>query len=514
MKKFIVALAALASALGINAAAETVSLPSFDVRINGIKIENRFREYPCVVYKDITYFPMTYFDGGFMGLNSSYTDKGGLVLNSTGSTGIYESYKSGTENNGTLTAEIASYPVTVNGVSIDNSKEEYPLLNLRGVTYFPLTYTYVHDMFGWETSFGETGLSVVNRGCCGTLYGTNTGAVSTEYTLTENTYDTMLLGSFVLRLSDRGFEVICPDGSDITLPREGSGYNCAYGAENLYINEYSGDYKLIKTYTVTPDGAWAASEDGTVYVEAVGVTVNSDGSLKINDKIAAPGVSYSLFWINEALSLATDSGSLIIGGRKEDAGLNSVFSVDISTGEAEEIISDLYEDKFTVYNGKVYAIVERGDDISLLEYSLADKTSSYVSTVSDESLEVWPTYSVNKGGIYYKNGGFFYGSGGYHEETDTDMLLYKVGSDTPVMGGIEPYEISAVGDYTIVYANGSSVSPITGLIIDQEGNPVFVCCSHDLLKMTVSGDKVYITQYVVDEYNVARPTLFEAGLIR
>ena len=46
----------------VYAAEVTVSLPTFDVTMNGVKIENEFRQYPFIVYKDITYFPMTYFD--------------------------------------------------------------------------------------------------------------------------------------------------------------------------------------------------------------------------------------------------------------------------------------------------------------------------------------------------------------------------------------------------------------------------------------------------------------------
>ena len=44
-------------------AADTVqvTLPSFTVTLNGQVIDNSYRQYPLLVYKDITYFPMTYY---------------------------------------------------------------------------------------------------------------------------------------------------------------------------------------------------------------------------------------------------------------------------------------------------------------------------------------------------------------------------------------------------------------------------------------------------------------------
>ena len=51
------------------------------------------------------------------------------------------------------TASIPSYPVFINGKQIDSSKEEYPLLNFRNVTYFPLTWRFVAGEFGWDQTW-------------------------------------------------------------------------------------------------------------------------------------------------------------------------------------------------------------------------------------------------------------------------------------------------------------------------------------------------------------------------
>ena len=43
-------------------------------------------------------------------------------------------------NKNKYTASVAAYNIVVNGKKIQNSKEQYPLLQFRDVTYFPLTW--------------------------------------------------------------------------------------------------------------------------------------------------------------------------------------------------------------------------------------------------------------------------------------------------------------------------------------------------------------------------------------
>ena len=50
------------------ATAVSVTIPTFQVRLNDVIIDNAYSQYPLIVYKDITYFPMTYYDSRFMGL--------------------------------------------------------------------------------------------------------------------------------------------------------------------------------------------------------------------------------------------------------------------------------------------------------------------------------------------------------------------------------------------------------------------------------------------------------------
>lgn len=152
-----------------------ITLPRFDVRVNGVKIDNENREYPLIVYKDITYFPMTFYDSRFLGLETKWDEITGLKINKSENKHGYVDYNS-SANKSSYTAATPYFNVEVNGKSIDNSKEKYPLLVFRNVTYFPLTWRFAVDEFGWDYKFTqENGLEISNP--------THTGLSVTEVKL-------------------------------------------------------------------------------------------------------------------------------------------------------------------------------------------------------------------------------------------------------------------------------------------------------------------------------------------
>lgn len=150
-------------------AAQTVevTLPAFTVTLNGIEQDPTKNQYPFLVYKDITYVPMTYHDARLLGLETKWTAKDGLMINKLGefdakaAASAYKPYAADSKNSSTYQAAIVEGGVTVQGKAIDNSKEEYPLLLFREVTYFPLTWRFAHDTFGWQYTFdGKNGLRI------------------------------------------------------------------------------------------------------------------------------------------------------------------------------------------------------------------------------------------------------------------------------------------------------------------------------------------------------------------
>ena len=143
----------------------TVTLPEFKVTVNGEEFDNSYSKYPLLLYKDITYFPLTYYDCRLLGLKTTWTMEDGLGI-SKNENYFYEYVRELNEqkNAKKQKAAIADGKITVNGTIIDNSNEEYPLLIFRDITYFPLTWRFAVKEFGWQYSFDhENGLIINNN---------------------------------------------------------------------------------------------------------------------------------------------------------------------------------------------------------------------------------------------------------------------------------------------------------------------------------------------------------------
>ena len=138
-----------------------VTLPSFTVNLNDNKVDNQYRNYPLLVYKDITYVPMTWYDCRLLGLKTEWTEKDGLKNSQEKVTSSYVPYKTNSKNSNNYNAKIPNFKVSVNGKIVDNSKEEYPILSFKDVTYFPLTWRFAHDEFGWGYEWDKSkGLNI------------------------------------------------------------------------------------------------------------------------------------------------------------------------------------------------------------------------------------------------------------------------------------------------------------------------------------------------------------------
>ena len=121
--KVLLATAALTVGLSTPALAANVNvaLPQFPVTLNGTTIDNSYREYPLLVYKDITYFPMTYYDCRFLGVETEWTKEKGLKINKSNLNGAYHQQNVQQKNKKNDVAQIASGKITVNGKSINYS---------------------------------------------------------------------------------------------------------------------------------------------------------------------------------------------------------------------------------------------------------------------------------------------------------------------------------------------------------------------------------------------------------
>jgi len=133
-----------------------VRIPSYDVFLNGTQIDNTIAEYPMLEYKGITYFPMTWNYSNSLGLETSWNNDTGLSIMKKGIGSTISQTSTGSNKLGSsCTAQIPNFTIKVNNKEIDNTKEEYPILNYKSVTYFPLTWRFTVDEFGWTSTWND-----------------------------------------------------------------------------------------------------------------------------------------------------------------------------------------------------------------------------------------------------------------------------------------------------------------------------------------------------------------------
>ena len=138
------------------AAGLRASVATGKVTINGHAIDNSTAQYPLLVYKDITYFPMTYYLCRNLGLTTHW-DNGSrtLCITPNGISAQYVADTGHTPKRGTVAVTRADYTVLVNTEKVDSSRAKWPLLNYSGVTYFPLTWAFAVEKFGWVYHWDE-----------------------------------------------------------------------------------------------------------------------------------------------------------------------------------------------------------------------------------------------------------------------------------------------------------------------------------------------------------------------
>jgi|GEM_PF-1185514 len=138
-------------------ALERAKLPNFPVSFNGTPIDNQRATYPLIVYKNITYFPMTWDYASALGLTATFTEAKGLVIEkSLSSVDLVQSRTANNSLTASYNVSLPYFPITVNGKKINNASEPYPLLLFRNITYFPLTWRFAVDEFGWEYEYTNT----------------------------------------------------------------------------------------------------------------------------------------------------------------------------------------------------------------------------------------------------------------------------------------------------------------------------------------------------------------------
>ena len=147
---------------------EYAYIPKCKVTLNGQEFKSEYRQYPLLQFRDIIYFPMTYYDSRFLGIGEKYTEDGIFLYGEIDMEEPYHDYLGEQANkekypvSGMQNVHILNGNVNINGTITDNEREDYPLLWFREIIYFPLTWEYAVEEFGWEYSFDNENGLVIN----------------------------------------------------------------------------------------------------------------------------------------------------------------------------------------------------------------------------------------------------------------------------------------------------------------------------------------------------------------
>ena len=144
-----------------NTGRKKVLVPDYPFVINGTNIDFKNSLYPVISYNDITYFPMTWHYCRMLDVTTDWTHETGLRVEKANATAEPIEYQRA-DNARELYAVLPKYDIFVNGKKIENDSEEYPLLNFRNVTYFPLTWDFIINEFGWNYTFDSENGLVIN----------------------------------------------------------------------------------------------------------------------------------------------------------------------------------------------------------------------------------------------------------------------------------------------------------------------------------------------------------------
>lgn len=279
MKKFLCLLSFMIIFFTANAyAAEVAEIPACSVSLNGQNVDNSYRQFPLLQYRDIVYFPMTYYDCRFLGLSTKWNgETNTLEISKDNISGAYRDYNWDRKNGRKNEISRCSFNIKVNGKEIDNKNEKYPLITFRDVTYFPLTWRFAVDEFGWEYNYTqENGLVISSDNyICETLALPDVRKIILPSAATDGKY------YYYTGNNKKVYRTPVDNISqnELILTTPAHGYT-ETGDNPINFTEESGNiYMAFRTggvmgtnyrYRINPDGSVTETEEGTYFSSGVG----------------------------------------------------------------------------------------------------------------------------------------------------------------------------------------------------------------------------------------------------
>ncbi len=490
----------------------TVTIPAYGITVNGVKIDNSHIQYPFIVYNDITYFPMTYNDCRFLGLETEWQgNTTGLAVEKTGITAAYKPQKASAKNGGRYPASVPDFPVKVNGKTVDNSKEQYPLLSFRNVAYFPMTWEFGVKEFGWDYSFdSQNGLTIRSANLVLEQKPIANGNIKKAY---DDIADNVAVTDQYAYYEDNKGRIIQAPLANLSKTK--TVYQLPYGKEQpVYPVKLYADKDVV--YLFYHQGG---ATMGTGFL----IRFNDDGSTeKLLNYNRVKTFGNKIFFLNthygppypgnlffaydngepkplgdpdyhyvgdsggsetDDLYLVGDDLYILAYPMKQDYGRTGIYKVNIHTNEVtrisqREALSFQKESDFLYYP----------NEGSLYRISLTDGTEELVQQLSQNPSSV-RNFAVLNGKVYWQD--------------DANNILYNAASEN-VNPGAELDDLKLAGDddeYLVCTFKETALSKYRIMIFDKSGKVVFKTSDK------AYGSNIFIKANTVYFYNSTAGTI-------
>ena len=140
-----------------------IIIPTFDITINDVIINNQESKYPFVIHKNVTYLPLTWNYTQALGIKISPGDANKIDFSKAQTNSSKLNKDLGVNNvlGKSYSAQLARQKISVNGKKINNNMEEYPFLMYRDIIYLPLTWKNATEEFDLKINWSkEEGLKL------------------------------------------------------------------------------------------------------------------------------------------------------------------------------------------------------------------------------------------------------------------------------------------------------------------------------------------------------------------
>jgi len=324
---------------------------------------------------------------------------------------------------------------------IDNTKEEYPLLLFRGLTYFPLTWRFAVDEFGWAYSFNHKDGLIINSANPTVITldiktpspSIDGSPVSTSFFVIDGMYylrgdnREIYRGSFN-DSGERGLVYLLPD--DYWSHQKVYFYSRNNQFHINYLSRIGGEMWIDGTVRFNKDGSWEEVEPFWEYFGDVSVMVKpqSDPSTRSNLFIrygdsapfnfGDPGYSYGFDWQqgmfysggSESRSLYLIDNDIYVLAYELAKGVDTtgVYKVNTATNVTTRVvdahvINFLIEGETLYYvneaDYRVYSMPLAGGDATPLTGELSDGTGNGV--LNRQIINYMTDIQVLNGTVYY-----------------------------------------------------------------------------------------------------------------